>query len=213
MSKRKGPEALELPLDLPLHANDEQDDTGGGAQLLEETPEPTPDGAAELAGAADLLMGPDGEDLDDEAEPEDLSSTGFSDLAEYDSPAPFRDRVLSGLLDLGIQLLVLGATVAAVHAMGIALAPGAAVPFALLGLIFSFLYWFIPLAFWGQTPGMAWVGNSATSLADEPLTFGQSVLRWLGALLTLALAGLPLLLALGGRSLTDRLSDSKTVVL
>ena len=213
MSKRKGPEALELPLDLPLHANDEEDELSGAAQLLEEAPDEgvAPEGVAPEGvapeGAAELLLDPGaGEPAEAEAEPENES-------AEYDSPATLRDRVLSGLLDLGIQLLVLGATVASVHAMGIAVSPGDAAPFALLGLIFSFLYWFIPLAFWGQTPGMAWVGNSATSLSDEPLTFGQSVLRWIGALLTLALAGLPLLLALGGRSLTDRLSDSKTVVL
>ncbi len=83
-------------------------------------------------------------------------------------------------------------------------------PFVVLALVFSFLYWVVPLAFWGQTPGMAWVGHSARSSSGEPLSFGQTFLRWLGAVFTLALAGFPLLLALSGRSFTDRLSDSRT---
>ena len=44
----------------------------------------------------------------------------------------------------------------------------------------------------------------------EPLTFDQTVRRWLGAMLTSALAGLPLLLAFGGRTLTDWISGSAT---
>jgi uncharacterized RDD family membrane protein YckC len=211
MSKKKRPTELELPLfDLPLHANDEMRDGGvpGGTALLEEPVEEPVDFPR-----ADLT-------LDDEppetprSDPEPVPAAAEeSDEPEEEVPAPPRDRLLSGLLDLGIQLLVLGGAAASVHAMGIELRPGDAPPFAVLELIFSFLYWFIPLAFWGQTPGMAWVGNSAVSVDDEPLTFGQSVLRWLGALLTFALLGLPMALALGGRSLTDRLSDSKTIVI
>ncbi|QQR74905.1 MAG: RDD family protein [Holophagales bacterium] len=76
---------------------------------------------------------------------------------------------------------------------------------------FSFLYSVISLAFWGQTPGMVWAGIVARSEDAEPLAFGQTARRWLGSLLTLALAGLPGLLALGGRSLADRLSGSLTL--
>jgi uncharacterized RDD family membrane protein YckC len=68
----------------------------------------------------------------------------------------------------------------------------------------------VPLAFWGGTPGMIWCGLVARNAVSEPLSFGQSVLRWLGAWLTWALAGLPGLLALGGRSLSDLLSGSAT---
>lgn len=79
--------------------------------------------------------------------------------------------------------------------------------------VFSFLYTVIPLAFWGRTLGMTRVGLVASG-GDEPqgaLTFGQTALRWSGGLLTVALLGLPSLLALlGGRSLTDRLSGSRT---
>ena len=77
-------------------------------------------------------------------------------------------------------------------------------------LAWSFLYFVIALAFWGQTPGMAWAGVIARARAEEPLSFGQTVRRWAGAWLTWALAGLPGLLALTGRSLADRLSDSRT---
>ena len=59
---------------------------------------------------------------------------------------------------------------------------------------------------------MAWIGNVARSLDDEPLSFGQAIMRWVGALLTLGFAGLPVLLSLGGRSLSDWLSESKTVL-
>lgn len=78
-------------------------------------------------------------------------------------------------------------------------------------VVFSFLYSAIPLAFWGQTPGMGWAGLVAATGEDGALAFGQTALRWLGGLLTVALLGLPSLLVLaGGRSLTDRLSGSRT---
>jgi uncharacterized RDD family membrane protein YckC len=83
---------------------------------------------------------------------------------------------------------------------------------AIFVLSFSFLYTVVPLAFWGHTLGMTWAGLKAESLDGEPLSFDQTARRWLGALLTVAALGLPLLLALGGRSLADRLSGSRTLV-
>jgi uncharacterized RDD family membrane protein YckC len=77
-------------------------------------------------------------------------------------------------------------------------------------LAFSFLYMVVPLAFWGHTLGMAWAGLVARNQDGEPLTFDQTARRWLGGLLTLGLAGLPLLLTGSRRSLTDRLSGSTT---
>ncbi len=121
-----------------------------------------------------------------------------------------QDRLLGGVADLTLHLAVLGAMVLAVLAMGVPVGLENWPPFALFALLFSFLYSVIPLAFWGQTPGMAWVGHVARTEADEPLTFGQTVNRWLGAVLTAALVGLPLLLAISGRSLADRLSHSVT---
>ncbi|HEY2293004.1 MAG TPA: RDD family protein [Thermoanaerobaculia bacterium] len=82
--------------------------------------------------------------------------------------------------------------------------------FAAFLLSFSFLYTVLPLAFWGHTPGMAWAAITSRNRDGEPLTFDQTVRRWLGALLTFALLGLPVLLAFGGRTLTDWVSGSAT---
>ena len=82
---------------------------------------------------------------------------------------------------------------------------------ALFLLSFSFLYTVVPLAFWGHTPGMAWAGLDARSRDGEPLAFDQTARRWIGGIVTLLLLGLPLLLAFGGRSLSDLLSGSETL--
>jgi uncharacterized RDD family membrane protein YckC len=82
--------------------------------------------------------------------------------------------------------------------------------FAAFLLSFSFLYTVLPLAFWGHTPGMAWAAITSRNRDGEPLSFDQTVRRWIGGLLTLALVGLPLLLAFGGRTLTDWISGSAT---
>ncbi len=188
MGKRKRHSEPELPLfDLPLHPDGEAPDAAfeeGEEHDASEQVSELPD-AEELPAAA--------------AEP------------DQQQPARWQDRWLSGLVDLAAQLAAAALAVLATYLLEAPAELGDWPAFAVLALVFSFLYWVVPLAFWGQTPGMAWIGHVARSLSDEPLTFGQTFLRWLGALITLALAGLPILLALGGRSLTDRLSDSKTV--
>lgn len=126
-------------------------------------------------------------------------------------PAGAVTRLLSGLADLGAHALVLALSFAGVLWLGVIPTAASAPPFAILALVFSFLYCVVPLAFWGRTPGMTLAGEIARSLDDQPLSLGQTILRWLGALVTLALAGLPTLLALGGgRSLADLVSGSKT---
>lgn len=82
---------------------------------------------------------------------------------------------------------------------------------ALFLLSFSFLYTVVPLAFWGHTPGMAWARLDARSRDGEPLAFDQTARRWIGGIVTVLLLGLPLLLAFGGRSLSDLLSGSETL--
>ncbi len=120
-------------------------------------------------------------------------------------------RWLAGLADLAVHVgmalaLLFGARLLNVHA-GLGDWPA----LILFLLVFSFLYHVLPLAFWGQTPGMAWAGLVARTADGESLTFSQTARRWLGTLATLLLVGLPALLALGGhRSLTDRLSGSET---
>jgi len=82
--------------------------------------------------------------------------------------------------------------------------------FAVFLAAFSFLSSVVSLAFWGQTAGMAWRGLQTRDRLQRPLTFRQAALRWAGGLLTFATAGLPLLLTLGGASLSDWMSRSVT---
>lgn len=121
-------------------------------------------------------------------------------------------RLAAGLADLVVHAAI--GVLALLGCRGLGVRPELSeVPaFAAFLLSFSFLYTVLPLAFWGHTPGMAWAGITShnTPRNGEPLTFDQTVRRWLGAILTSALAGLPLLLAFGGRTLTDWVSGSAT---
>jgi uncharacterized RDD family membrane protein YckC len=129
-------------------------------------------------------------------------------------PAGISARLAAG----GADLTVLASAVVAV-ALGARLlghqGPWNWLPFGLFLVVFSFLYAVVPLAFWGQTPGMAWRGLVARSLDGDALSFGQTFRRWLGGMATVLLGGLPTLLALatsggGGRSLADLVSGSRT---
>jgi len=124
--------------------------------------------------------------------------------------AGFRPRLIAAAVDAGIHLGVAGLGLAAAAFLGVSLGVASAPAFALFLAAFSFLYSVLTLAFWGQTPGMAAAGLVARSGGDQPLSFGQTGLRWLAGLLTVALCGLPLLVALTGRSFADRLSGSGT---
>ncbi len=116
-------------------------------------------------------------------------------------------RVRAGALDAGVHLGVLVAAVLGTLALGARLDAGALAPFALLAAAFSFVYFVLPLTFWGRTPGMARFALTARAAGGVRLTIGQAVRRWLGAALTVLGLGLPLaLLATNGRSLADRLS-------
>lgn len=124
--------------------------------------------------------------------------------------AGLQDRAAADLLDLGAALAVL--VVAWIGALALGIHPTAETwpAFAALGVVFSFLYQTIPLAFWRATPGMARRRLRATNRAGGRISFRQAILRWTGWVLTLGLAGLPYVVALSGRSLTDRLSGSRT---
>jgi uncharacterized RDD family membrane protein YckC len=125
--------------------------------------------------------------------------------------AGIASRLAAGAADLLVHAAVGVSVLVGCRSMGVqpVLSDGPAL--ALFLLSFSFLYTVVPLAFWGHTPGMAWAGLDARSRDGEPLAFDQTARRWLGAVVTLLLAGLPLLLALGGRSLSDLLSGSETL--
>ena len=145
----------------------------------------------------------------------------FVDPDPEEEPAPVetapsgRARLGSRLAAGGADLLVHAAVAVGVllgcRYMGVrpVLSDWPAVGLFLLS--FSFLYTVVPLAFWGHTPGMAWAGLDARSRDGEPLAFDQTARRWIGGIVTLVFLGLPLLLAFGGRSLSDLLSGSETL--
>lgn len=233
MSRRRKKTETALPLfDLPLYDDagpeagaetaTEADAASPGPQAAPSTP---PAAAAQRSVTAESMASPAEPEAPPVGEPqllfseedlipvapkrgEQFAEEKAEEGGEID--APFQDRWLGGLADLTIHLATLGAMVLAVRMIGVTVALEDAPAFLLLGLVFSLLYTVVPLAFWGQTPGMAWVGHLARSEGNEPLTFGQTFLRWLGSILTVALLGLPVLLGLTGRSLCDRLSDSRT---
>lgn len=130
-----------------------------------------------------------------------------SDEAPDEVSLAARARAAAGDL---VVLAAVGAIAASgARALGAPIGAGQIAPLLVFLLSWSFLYTVIALAFWGQTPGMAWVGVVARSADGEPLSFGQTALRWIGIWLTWALAGIPGLLALTGASLADRLSRSR----
>ena len=125
-------------------------------------------------------------------------------------PADRRSRLLAGLADLLVHAAVGVAAAVGALLLGARPEPAHWPAFALFLLTFSFLYSVVPLAFWGQTLGMAWTGLLAVNADGQPLAFEQTGLRWLGGLLTCATLGLPLVLA-RRRSLADWLSRSVTL--
>lgn len=119
-------------------------------------------------------------------------------------------RLRGAVGDLAVLAAVGTVALGGLRLLEVPFAAGQAPGLLLFLLAWSFLYFVISLAFWGQTPGMAWAGVIARTGAGEALSFGQTARRWAGAWLTWSLAGLPGLLALTGRSLADRLSGSAT---
>jgi len=146
-------------------------------------------------------------DIDIEADVDiDESRTGAAGPAT----AGLLARVLSGGADILAHAGALAGLVLGLYALGVEPRLAHAGSLAAFLLSFSFLYTVVSLAFWGQTAGMAWFGLAARESPQFPLSFAQASLRWLGGLVTLSLAGLPVLLALMGASLTDRISRSTT---
>ena len=122
-------------------------------------------------------------------------------------------RYLAGLADLAIHAGVAVLLLVGARLLGVAAGYDDWPALAVFLLAFSFLYSVLPLAFWGRTPGMAWAGLIARAPGGVSLTFCQTARRWLGSLATVALLGLPTLLAaLGGRSLADLVSGSEMAV-
>jgi uncharacterized RDD family membrane protein YckC len=152
---------------------------------------------------------PAGRRVEDESEDEEIALSAEEE-AEAAGRAGLVSRLAAGAADLLVHAAVLMVLLIGTRLLGVRAALSDAPALGVFLLAFSFLYTIVPLAFWGHTLGMAWAGLVSQNRDGEPLTFDQTARRWLGAVLTLAAAGLPLLLALGGRSLADLLSGSVT---
>jgi len=192
------PNEPEEPLlfDLPLSP-------GGAGEPDEEEPPLRRKRPARESGRSGPVPVPTPElDLEEEAEPAAAApSHGFASRGS---------RTAAGLADLVVHAAVGVLALFGCRGLGVKPELSAAPAFGVFLLSFSFLYVVLPLAFWGHTPGMAWAGITSRNLDGEPLHFDQTARRWLGAVLTLVLVGLPLLLSIGGRSLTDWVSGSGT---
>lgn len=207
------PSLFDLPLDGRVPVEEEGEDRAAGARSTESGAEREPWGAG--AGARRVAERPPPEEAPEPLELFDRSAeaprgpAAAAGTARSREPAPLASRYLAGLADLAVHLALAVALLFGARVLGAAAGLADWPAIALFLVVFSFLYTVLPLAFWGQTPGMAWAGLVARSPGDANLAFGQSARRWLGGLLTAALLGLPALLAAGGRrSLADRLSDS-----
>ena len=205
MSRRRDlddePSLFDLPLDGPATLEEDREPGPAGWEPLEEDEAA---GARSVTGAARAAAPPEPALLP--RVPAAVPAAGGRR-----EPAPLSSRFLAGLADLAVHLALAVALLFGARLLGVEAGFGDWPALVLFLLVFSFLYTVLPLAFWGQTPGMAWAGLVARARGYESLTFGQTGRRWLGGLFTAALLGLPALLAAGGgRSLADRLSDSET---
>jgi uncharacterized RDD family membrane protein YckC len=189
------PLLFDLPLDVP-----ERSRQAGSAERKRPVPEKAP------APRPVMAIDETGE-LDDEELAEAQEAEAGSDRKSGTGAGA---RLVAGAADLLVHAAVVVVLLVGVHMMGVRPVRTDWPALGVFLLAFSFLYMVVPLAFWGHTLGMAWAGLSARNQDGEPLTFDQTARRWLGGLLTLGFAGLPLLLTGKGRSLTDRLSGSTT---
>lgn len=201
-------ESRDFPTESPPPTSTGAEEDSAVAETPAEDP-PTPEPhLAESSSAAEAATGFDREAAEDVDAPAFDEAPADSDLLLGRFPGLW---VKAGLADLAIHVAVVA--VCGLAAWQLGLTPAAEQWPGYLGFAacFSFLYMSLPLAFWGQTPGMAASGLRAAD-GDRQLAFSQTTLRWLAAWLTLATIGLPWFLARSGRPLADRISRSETLV-
>ncbi|MFL6192635.1 MAG: RDD family protein [Thermoanaerobaculia bacterium] len=207
MRRGDKPTEPEEPLlfDLPLGPGAEPDEMEEpplrGRREARRAPEPVPEPPAPRRKGLTPVPAPPAPEPDFEAEPDPEPASEFAGRGT---------RLASGLADLVIHAAI--AVIALLGCRSLGVRPDLkALPAGVAFLLsFSFLYTVLPLAFWGHTPGMAWARITSRNRDGEPLAFDQTVRRWLGGLLTLLLAGLPVLVSGAHRSVTDLLSGSAT---
>ena len=191
---------------------EDQGEADSPAQNADEAgPEPEQQGLLTDEGQDGLEPDEDESELAEDVEAEALPES--TELESEFEAEPVVNRfpvqwVLSGLADLTVHLAVVVIGVLSARFLQIPLDVSQWPGFLGFALSFSFLYTSLPLAFWGQTPGMAISGLRAAD-GEHQLSFGQTTMRWIASILTVCTLGLPLLLARTGRPLADRLSRSE----
>lgn len=193
-------------LDLPLAPPESPKGSSAGRENLPLFPEPPAATGEETAEESQPLS----EEEDPPADAEEAPREPAAHEERVARRASASRRLLAALADLVVHLAVLAGGVTAMALLGLEPRLEDLPGLIVYVLSFSFLYTVVPLAFWGQTPGMAWVGIKATDRSGSPLTFGQTAQRWLAGVLSALLAGLPLLLSFARRSFADLLSGSET---
>jgi uncharacterized RDD family membrane protein YckC len=129
--------------------------------------------------------------LEEDDDDDEASAAPASPSGEF---AARSKRFAAGLADLLLHAAILVGVLLGTRWMGVKVDPIRDwPPLALFLLSFSFLYTLLPLAFWGQTLGMAWADIHSRNRDGEPLTFDQTARRWAGR-----------------RSLSDLISGSAT---
>lgn len=207
-------------VDPPLHAEPTVEQSPAEKPALA-PPEPAPPQPHSLPLFPELEEGGDDPELDPPpAEPTPPPGDLPLATAETEGPpghaaeppvaASLRLRLLAGLADLTVHGAVLLLVLVGMSWAGISWRLEQWPGLVIFLVTFSFLYTVVPLAFWGQTPGMSAAGIEASTVEGDNLSFPQTAARWAAGLLTVLLFGLPLLLALGGASLGDRMSASLT---
>ncbi|HUP42897.1 MAG TPA: RDD family protein, partial [Thermoanaerobaculia bacterium] len=152
MSRRRDlddePSLFDLPLDGPAILEEDREPGPAGWQPVEED---------EAAGASTVTGAPR-----DAAPPEPALLPPVPPTAPAAGgrrePAPLSSRFLAGLADLAVHLALAVALLFGSRLLGVEAGLGDWPALVLFLLVFSFLYTVLPLAFWGQTPGMAWAG-------------------------------------------------------
>lgn len=128
-----------------------------------------------------------------------------------DEPDQLAARARAGGADILLHVALILLVGSGLALLGVAPRPGIVLPVAIFVGVFSLVYTMVPLALWGYTPGMAWAGLVARHHDGTALGFTAAGGRWLGGLLTVTLAGLPMLF--GSPTLADRFSRSRLATL
>jgi len=127
------------------------------------------------------------------------------------APRPRWSRIrlwVATLADLGVVLLSLAATWGVAAALGISLTPPQLAASGLAGLLLAAVLGIGAFWGWRASPGMALLRLHFAA----PLTLRRATRVWVGWLLVLPLAGIPLLFGRRGRTLAECLAGSEVTL-